>query len=251
MPSPATTSAGSLRRPLRILPLLALVVVATAAGECDITVPDGETEAAFDFSGGPQGWTAGFADYRAGDEALMELESDYRQLPAPLGPDSALFISGRNTSDDLFMFFSRRLDGLEPDALYDVTFEITIATDVPEGCGGVGGSPGESVYLKAGAARVAPDTAPDALGTLRLNIDHGNQANPGVNAVVMGTIEGTTPCEAGVRSWELKSFTHPGQPLRVRANSQGALWLIMGTDSAFEGTTSIFYTRFKATLERK
>lgn len=251
MPRAQTAAPRSLPRALHFVLLVVAIALAIGAGDCNLTSPGGETVAEFDFSDGPQGWTAGFADYRAGDEAMMELESDYRQLPAPLGPDSALFISGRNTSDDLFMYFSRRLDGLDPDTDYDATFDVTIATDVPFGCGGVGGSPGESVYLKAGAAGVAPNTAPDDLGTLRLNIDHGNQSQPGANAVVMGTIENTTPCEAGTRPWELKSFLHPGAPLTVRSNAQGAVWLLVGTDSGFESTTSIFVTRFEARLRKK
>jgi hypothetical protein len=230
-----------------------MLAVALAAGvsECGVTSPRGTTEAKFDFRNGPQGWTAGFADYRAGDEARMELESDYRQLPAPLGPESAVFISGLNTSDDLFMFVWRRLDGLEPKAPYDATFEVTIATDVPFDCGGIGGLPAGSVYLKAGAAGVAPATAPDELGILRLNIDHGNQATPGANAVVMGTIGNSTSCDAGVRRWELKPFLRPGAPLSIRANDQGAVWLLVGTDSGFEGTTSLFYTRVTATLTKR
>src|SRR5262245_6346835 len=67
---------------------------------------------AYDFSRGPQGWTAGFADYHPGEESFLELASDYRPLPSPLGPDSALFISGNNHTDDLFMFFTREVTGL-------------------------------------------------------------------------------------------------------------------------------------------
>lgn len=229
-------------------PAIVLLALAALASGCDQMQPSRQVDFAFDFAAGPQGWTAGFADYPAGQEAFYDLESDYRTLPAPLGPGSALFLSGDNHSDDLFMYYARRVEGLEPDTVYDATFEVTIATDVPAGCGGVGGSPGESVYLKAGAAGQAPAALPDDLGILRLNIDHGNQANPGANAVVMGTIQNSTPCEAGTRPWELKSFTHPGAALPVRTDGQGALWLIMGTDSAFEASTSLFYSRFAAML---
>lgn len=227
----------------------AVAILTATAAACDLTSPGGTLDVAFDFADGRQGWTAGFADYPAGQEDFYDLQSAYAPLPAPLGPASALFISGDNHSDDLFMYFTRRVDGLEPNALYDATFEVEIATDVPFGCGGVGGSPGESVYLKAGASTTEPQTVLDELGHLRLTIDKGNQAVGGATAVVMGTIENSTPCEAGTRPWERKAFTHPGAPLPVRADAEGAVWLLMGTDSGFEAVTAIFYTRFAARFE--
>jgi hypothetical protein len=227
---------------------LAVAILATAAA-CDLTSPGGTLDVAFDFADGRQGWTAGFADYPAGQEDFFDLQNAYAPLPAPLGPASALFISGDNHSDDLFMYFTRRLDGLEPNALYDATFDVEIATDVPFGCGGVGGSPGESVWLKAGAVTTEPQTVLDELGNLRLTIDKGNQAVGGAAALVLGTIENSTPCEAGTRPWELKAFTHPGAPLPVRADAEGAVWLLMGTDSGFEAVTAIFYTLVAARFE--
>ena len=87
----------------------------------------------FDFAQGPQGWVAGFADYPAGGEASFRLVADYRSLPEPLDTSrGALFISGVNRSDDLFMFHKWR-GGLRPNTSYRVTFEVEIATAVPIG----------------------------------------------------------------------------------------------------------------------
>src|SRR5262245_5494661 len=116
---------------------------------CRSSSPSGAVTFTYDFAAGPQAWTAGFADHHPGDDAFLELVSDYRALPAPLGPGSALYISGNNHTDDLFMFFAREVRGLSPRAQYRVTSEVRIATSIPKGCGGVGGSPGESVFLKA------------------------------------------------------------------------------------------------------
>ncbi len=108
------------------------------------TEPTDARTFAFDFHLGPQGFTAGFADYPPAHAAIYELTADYRALPAPLEPHSALFLSGVNRSDDLFMFFKGPVGGLRPGALYGVTVGLEIATSTPAGCVGVGGAPGES-----------------------------------------------------------------------------------------------------------
>ena len=141
----------------------------------------------FDFRRGPQGFVAGFADYPPGNADIYELTSDHRALPPPLASDSALFISGVNRSADLFMFFKGPVDGLLPGASYGVTVSVEIATDVPAGCFGVGGAPGESVWVKAGATAVEPLAVRDG-AYLRMNIDIGNQSAGGQQGVVLGDV---------------------------------------------------------------
>ncbi len=54
---------------------------------------------AFDFRSSARGFVAGFADY-------------------PPATGSGLFISRINRSDDLFMFYQGRAEGLAPNTLY-------------------------------------------------------------------------------------------------------------------------------------
>src|SRR6202008_3825210 len=103
-----------------------------------------------------QAWVGGFADYPVGQDASFELVADYRALRAEVGPGSALFISGNNHSDDLFMFYKRRVDGFIPGHVYRLRFGVVIGTEAPHGCTGIGGAPGESVWLKAGASTIEP-----------------------------------------------------------------------------------------------
>src|SRR4051812_24914357 len=152
----------------------------------------------FDFSNGAQGWTAEFADYPVGSGSFYELASGYRSLPAPLNSRGGFFISGNNHSDDLFMYIKRQVTGFEPNTDYEVSLIVEFATDVPAGCGGVGGSPGESVFVKAGASSIEPTTFVDQLGYLRMNIDKGNQANSGIDAIVVGNVANSTVCEQNV-----------------------------------------------------
>jgi hypothetical protein len=69
-----------------------------------------------------------------------------------------------------------------------VDFHIDIASNTPEGLKGIGGSPGESVYVKAGATKHEPQVIEDDRGWLRMNIDKGNQASEGEDMTNLGTL---------------------------------------------------------------
>jgi hypothetical protein len=67
----------------------------------------------FDFAQSDHGFLAGFADYpQNGDPSLYQLTNSWQARPINLGGSSALFISGINRSDDLFMFWKKRITGL-------------------------------------------------------------------------------------------------------------------------------------------
>ena len=199
-----------------------------------------------DFHQGPQGFTAGFADYPPAHAEIYELLSDYRALPAPLEPNSALFISGVNRSDDLFMFFKGPIGGLRLGALYGVTVAVEIATDTPSGCIGVGGAPGESVWIKAGATAIEPLPVRDG-AYLRMNVDIGNQSRGGAQAVVLGNVANSRSCEQP-RQWERKSFQGRTTPEPISASPDGRVWLLFGVDSGFEARTAIYFTRASVTF---
>jgi hypothetical protein len=97
-----------------------------------------------------------------------------------------------------------------------------------------------------------PTTGLDRLGQIVLvNVDKGNQSTSGQNAMVLGTIENSLPCQLVggqiLREWQLKTLRSVGG-VALQANGQGEAWLIVGTDSGFEGKTEIYYTRVVASL---
>ena len=202
--------------------------------------PTGALTFVFDFSRGAQGFVAGFADYPPEHADIYELTSDYRTLPPPLEPRSALFISGVNRSDDLFMFFKGSIDGLARGVRYSVTVSLEIATNVPAGCVGVGGAPGESVWIKAGATAAEPLPVRDG-AYLRMNVDIGNQSNGGNQAVVLGNVANTRSCEQP-RQWELKSFRARSTPVPISIAANGRAWVLFGVDSGFESLTELYFT---------
>lgn len=186
-------------------------------------------------------WTAGFADYADAQAALIDFQSGVRVLPAPLNSRSGFLLGGTNRSDDLTMFLYRGLTGLDPAATYRVETEVVIASNVPPGCFGVGGSPGESVYIKAGAAPRQPAVAKDAQGDFKVNVDQGQQAQGGSEAVVIGDFAapGAGACDNG--TYTLKTLPVPAAPPQVRPDAQGRLWLYLSTDSAFEARTEAYF----------
>jgi hypothetical protein len=205
-----------------------------------------------DFRNGPLGWQAGFADYSPLSEPTMELASGIRALPAELGVQgTGFFIQAHNRSDDVFMFLKKKLtraDGIQPNQLYEVSYEMAIGSQAGgENCAGIGGHPGFSVYLKAGAASVEPLSALAADNHYRMNVDIGQQSQGGSAASVAGNIStGASDCQSTAPFRTItRSHRHP---VPVMSNRAGEIWLLVGTDSGFEGLTRLYYQSIKATL---
>jgi hypothetical protein len=204
-----------------------------------------------DFREGLRGWVTGFADYSPVSEGL-ELEAGLRTLPGELGVEgTGLMLTGHNRSDDLFMFLKKGLgpaNGIIPHQPYEVRFMIRFASNVGEDCGGIGGSPGESVYLKAGASGQEPEVVLDPLDDhYRMTVDIGNQSEGGAAASVAGNIvNGTTNCFEGA-PFVTVSRSHLHTSI-VTSSDQGELWLLVGTDSGFEGRTTLYYQSVSAML---
>jgi len=198
----------------------------------------------FDFSEDAEGWIGDFADYPEGEEEFYELEFSYANLPDPLDTEKgSLKLSGNNHSDDLFMFIKREITGLEPNREYSLSFIVEIASNVANDQVGIGGSPGESVYVKAGATSIEPKKQLEEDFYL-MNIDKGNQSQSGNDMVVIGDFSnGTTE-----NIYTLKTVTN-NSFFNATTNDDGSLWVIIGTDSGFEGNTTIYYSQIKISLQ--
>ena len=196
-----------------------------------------------DFRVDEDGWTGGFADYPL--DVVPEdwqMEFGYESLPASLNVDAnGLMLQGNNHSDDLFMYAKRPYDGLMPNTTYRVFFRVTLASNAPTGSVGVGGSPGDSVYVKAGVSVVEPLTVVVAGDDhWRMNIDKGNQASSGRDAVTIGTIGVELPGVGGGLLYKMKILEN-SLPLYVTTDDQGTVWLLVGTDSGFEALTRVYF----------
>lgn len=243
-----------------------------AGGESGDAV-DREVVLGWDFRDGAQGWKADFADYSLANTQIFDgqgnvtstdalrLRSGVEPLPSELGIDgTGYYISGSNGSDNLFMFLSKGLtaaNGLVPGMRYDLSFRVQFASNTPAGLSGIGGPPAEATFLKAGGAPRAPVVTVDSNNFYTADIEKNNQAFGGPEASVIGNIANGGPAELGV-SYRIVSreAVHPNRPPTryntdgdyIPTDENGNLWLTVGTDSGFEGVTSLYYTAISVTL---
>lgn len=195
-------------------------------------------------------WTAALADCPVGSEEANNFISGPVQLPGETGyQKTAYILSSHNYSDNLFMFTARKLDGLQPNTSYLLHFNVELASNTPRNSVGVGGSPGASVYLKAGALPYPPRREArkrNARSYWQVNFDKGKQANEGSDMQLLGNI-GTNRSDFSYALIERNSNI----PLKVSSNDTGELWVILGIDSGFEGKTTIFFTRLRLNLSQQ
>jgi hypothetical protein len=201
----------------------------------------------FDFNEGEHGWQHGFSDFPAGpdDSIKFELKYAYIDKPANLNGGKSIMLSGNNRNGDLFMFLKKKLTGLQPNADYTITFKVEFASDAKAGITAPGGAPGEGVLVKVGATEIEPKSVIEN-GKFVMNIDKGNQNENGEDMILIGDIASRSTSTDGYSLIALNNSTvngYGGQPTIVRSNSKGELWLVVGTDSEFRGTTTLYYTR--------
>jgi hypothetical protein len=200
------------------------------------------------FTLGVDNWIGDFADYPNDpiEVPQYQLQFSHTNLPLPLNTsDGALRQSGKNMSDDLFMFIKKKVTGLTPDRNYTVEFQVDFATNAASNMIGIGGAPGEGVNIKAGAASIEPKKVLNTTENwYRMNIDKGNQSIGGTDMKIIGDFANGTDQNV----YKIKKLT-TAMPVSVKANQQGEIWLIIGTDSGFEGLSTIYYNSIQAIIK--
>lgn len=187
----------------------------------------------YNFSDGLQGWNADFTDYPVAEDPLAD--TVYRWNAAlshdPNGgtAQSAYMISCRNVSGDVFMFIKKKVDGLRPNTNYSVVYEVSLSTDAVAGQG---------IILKCGASELEPKKVIEDSYYV-LNVDKGDDTTSGENAISLGDIGSLSPTDEynSVTKGNINAY----QPFVTRTNSKGELWLFLGTDSLYEGTTTVYF----------
>lgn len=233
----------------KVIPLFLVL-----AGIVPLACENGESpspsviELTYGFESNEEEWTGGFCDLPEDGLEIYDLDISYAPLPEETRvSENSIRIQGHNRSDDLFMFLKKYLTGLEPLTAYRITFEIELASQYPKNSAGIGGSPGGAVFLKAGATTQEPITEVlEVSGRpyLQMNIDKGNQSQDGTDMYNIGTIG----IEGEEFEYELITRSNDDRPLQVSTDSDGDLWLIVGTDSGFEGLTVLFYNKIRIRL---
>lgn len=236
-------------------PFGAVLIVVVLLTGCDDQVAgpvDAETRA-FTFEESAEGWTGDFVDYETSKTPEeLELEFDRRPLPPELDENEmGLYFAGLNESDDLFMYGKHELTGLEPSTTYRVGFRLAIASNSPSNCVGIGGPPGEAVRVKVGASNVEPTSVVEG-GIYRLNIDKdvndGERADSGAVREIGNVANGVEQCTGEV-PYRMITLANLGEPFGATTSANGSLWIFVGTDSGFEGKTTLYYDTIEVSLE--
>lgn len=232
--------------------LLMTVFILLLAGCAGVSDPASSTlSIGYTWESGDQGWKIGYADYPAGlteqdSLSLYALSYGHTELPPEIVPgQKGMKLAGSNRSDDLFMYLYAPVTGLLPLTEYNIWFDLTIASNAPTNAVGIGGPPGEAVTIKAGAVPLEP-----ALrvvdGWYRMKLDKGNQSVGGKDMVVIG--------HAGVAD-DTKNYAlinrKNSTPFTARTSEDGTLWLILGSDSGYEGYTALYYAGLKLVISYK
>jgi hypothetical protein len=195
----------------------------------------------FDFSQDSHGWDHGFAEYPTGPDDSTYYELKYAYVAEPAGTNS-IMLSGNNRDSELFMYVKRKLDGLSPNTVYTLTFNVSLYSNATQGLVG-SVAPGENVFLKVGATTIEPKSVIDG-NRFVMNIDKGAQSESGNDMVTIGNI--LSP--SGTSQITRTNSSYIDSPVRVKSNSRGEIWLIVGTDSGAQGTTTLYYTKIYITL---
>ena len=191
-------------------------------------------------------WVTGFADHPVEKEQDWQLAAYLKPLPAPLDTTrSGLYFTARNHSDDLLLYFMRRVEGLEAGVMYDLEFDIELASNAAAGCPGAGGSPGDAQWLKVGATSFQPVLTIDE-NHFRLSADLGAQAQDGRHGVGIGTIGVANACLD--QQFQMKQLATATKQPFARADRNGHLWIIIGVDSGYEGLMQVYFTSLRVTL---
>ncbi|UJH91654.1 hypothetical protein LZ575_02905 [Antarcticibacterium sp. 1MA-6-2] len=226
--------------------LVGLAVMISSCSNDDDTVKKIDSHVVnYDFSTNAEGWEGHFADYPVGEEDFYELQFNHSPLPEPLDQNQkSLKQSGNNHSDDLFMYIKKKISGLRANQVYDVTFTVEVATNAASNSFGAGGSPASSVVIKAGATTIEPKKEVDDLDHYRMNIDIGSQVSSGDDMLVIGDF--SNGLEENI--YKLKTLTNESS-FTVTTDENGEVWAIVGTDSGFEATTTIYYNKIAIEFE--
>ncbi|MGJ8678921.1 hypothetical protein [Paraglaciecola sp.] len=229
--------------------LLALTTTSLFSCNNDEFTRDISQPIEIDFAQSDRGFTPLFSDYPQGEEAFYQLDASHQTLPEPFAEKMGWKLTGNNHSDDLLMTISAPIDLLQSNTMYTVSLALEFLTDVPQNCFGIGGAPGESVYVKLGVSDTQPSNTLDN-DMYRITTDLGNQSQSGTQGQTVGDINNGIDCEAENAFSYTAKTVQTSQAINVMSDDNGVIWVIAGTDSGFEGYTSIYLTKLNVTISK-
>jgi|WetSurMetagenome_2_1015567.scaffolds.fasta_scaffold209457_1 hypothetical protein len=210
------------------------------------TKKDNVLEFNYTFTAGTENWQSLFSDYPVGEENFYELEFTNAFLPPPLDQNiKSLKISGNNHSDDLVSVIFHRFENLQINKAYSITFNIDFASNTPIGAVGVGGDP--NLFIGVGGLNYLPKNNIDNLNTYRPNFISKIQSGQSNEVFqIIGNIGVSTTIPT---PYTIINRNNIGNPITIKSNSEGQIWLMIAIDSGFEATTTLYYKSINIKFE--
>ncbi len=189
----------------------------------------------FDFKKESYDWQGDFANYQASDSVTDQLSFDYANLPqGELAGKKSLKISGISSNGNLFMFIKKQITGLTPYTQYTIAFDVELTPYIEDAV-----QQGDSLYLKVGATTNEPGK--NLAGSyFNTNFDKGLAYDEGADMIILAAISAADL--QGYSLYKKRNATSLHPFFSTRSNGKGELWLIVGTDSPFNGKTNVYYT---------
>ena len=162
---------------------IALATVLTWA--CDKGEISSNVSMVSSFENGFDGWSVDLAEYNTSmDSSTIEFKYAIAKMPSD-STKKGLRVQSHNRSDDMFMYAKKKIGGLDSKKTYEVFFDIELGTYFHANSIGIGGSPGSSVYVKAGASSKEPTKYLEG-DFYKFSLDKGNQLEGGKELVTIG-----------------------------------------------------------------
>jgi hypothetical protein len=184
----------------------------------------------YSFQDNTQDWTG----YFSGNFALTSLpendsslEFSNAAIPIANKKTKGLLLRADNYSNNIFMYVVKKIDSLnlKPNTTYNVNLTFDLATSIPSNLLEYGGTPGQTIYMKAAVLSTAPN-----ITTYPNHPLIGNLSNEFINNLEnIGNIAKSDSSKD--MSFEIKNFQYKAT---VTTDNDGCFWTLIGIDSQFE-----------------
>lgn len=214
------------------------------------------TTVSYEFNEDLSDFEVNSADHRVEHITNDKIEIELSTLPEPFEYRQGLKFKWENYSDDMKGFIVRKFDEFEVGEEYEVTFEVDLVTYISYECGGIGGSPSESVVIKGAILNYKPERSVqgDPFEYYRVNVqDSQNGRSEGDEVVFIGDIGLPTACVLDPELWIWESKTISNEEkfyFNYIEDNQGGPWLYISMDSGFEGVTEVYYTGLRVIYKK-
>lgn len=233
------------RKLLMVMVLLSLLTLSGCGSKSDNKTNDKDTNNNpsalsfdYDFEQNMHGWTSGFSGisehYLSKGYDMNFTHGDYTYMDTT---NKGIYLAGNNLESNLFMYTMKKFgqsDGLSPLTKYAINLRFDAISTMPTH---IDDAPENQIYVKAGIVNVLPEpdlTADGNNNFYRVNLDKGDPATDGKDLSTLGSMAIGSGNDQiyGQKAFE-KTFY-------VQTNNLGELWVVIGTDTSRDGSSSIY-----------